>query len=331
MGNIIKGQVADNHTVSNHFDPSFKDDENLVVIADYPCRDISQPMFRMGEKLKVLSQEACWWKVRSLQTGTENYIPNNHVAKVYHGWLFEGVGRQKAEELLYLPGNTVGSFLIRESPSQRGVYSLSVRYRDIMHYKILRLDNSWYYISPRLTFQCLEDMVNHYSDSSDGICCILSAPCLALNSTTPSSVSQAPPVVMRRNFEWRKVNSWYYISPRLTFQCLEDMVNHYSDSSDGICCILSAPCLALNSTTPSSVSQAPPVVMRRNFEWRKVNRSQLLNSDTQSSVVSYGVRSSIAAYLNIAQEEERKSRRKKKGWTVYGIPDNSNMERENTN
>lgn len=44
-----------------------------------------------------------------------------------------------------------------------GVYSLSVRHRAIMHYKIFRLDNSWYYISPRLTFQCLEDMVNHYS------------------------------------------------------------------------------------------------------------------------------------------------------------------------
>ncbi|KAK3532375.1 hypothetical protein QTP86_016722 [Hemibagrus guttatus] len=244
-------------------------------------------MFRMGEKLKVLShficiklacfttvmcREACWWKVRSLQTGTENYIPNNHVTKVYHGWLFEGVGRQKAEELLYLPGNTVGSFLIRESPGQRGVYSLSVRHRAVKHYKIFRLDNSWYYISPRLTFQCLEDLVNHYSDSSDGICCILSAPCLALNSTAPSSVSQAPPVVMRRNFEWRKVNRWI-----LT-----------------IC-------------------------------------SQLLTSENQSSVVSYGVRSSIAAYLNISEEQERKSRRKKKGWTVYGIPDNSNMERENTN
>ncbi|XP_058233217.1 src like adaptor 1a isoform X1 [Hemibagrus wyckioides] len=264
MGNIIKGQVADNHTASNH-DASIRDDENLVVISDYPCRDISEPMFRMGEKLKVLAQEACWWKVRSLQTGTENYIPNNHVAKVYHGWLFEGVGRQKAEELLYLPGNTVGSFLIRESPNQRGVYSLSVRHRTIKHYKIFRLDNSW-----------------------------------------------------------------YYISPRLTFQCLEDMVNHYSDSSDGICCLLSAPCLARNSTAPSSVSQAPPVVMRRNFEWRKVNRSQLLTSDNQSSV-SYGVRSSIAAYLNISEEQERKSRRKKKGWTVYGIPDNSNMEQENTN
>ncbi|KAF4073873.1 hypothetical protein AMELA_G00248180 [Ameiurus melas] len=273
MGNITKGQVVKNHTAANHFDASLKatDDEILVVISDYPCRDISEPMFRMGEKLKLLTQEACWWKVRSLQNGTENYIPNNHVAKVYHGWLFEGVGRQKAEELLLLPGNTVGSFLIRESPSQRGVYSLSVRHRVIKHYKIFRLDNSWYYISPRLTFQCLEDMVNHYSDSSDGICCILSAPCLALNSTAPSSVSQAPPVVMRHNFNWRKVNS-----------------------------------------------------------------SQLLDSDNQSnldsrdSLVSYGVRSSIAAYLSVAEEQERKSRRNKKGWTVYGVPDSTNMMRENT-
>ncbi|KAI5621849.1 src-like-adapter [Silurus asotus] len=272
MGNVIKGQVTENRNATHRTDASkATDDETLVVISDYPRRDVSEPMFRIGEKLKVLAQEACWWKVRSLQTGTENYIPNNHVAKVYHGWLFEGVGRQKAEELLQLPGNTVGSFLIRESPGQRGVYSLSVRHRSIKHYKILRLDNSWYYISPRLTFQCLEDMVNHYSDSSDGICCILTAPCLALNSTAPSSVTQAPPVVMRRNFNWRKV-----------------------DSSQ-----------LLNSENHGSV-------------------------DGRSNMVSYGVRSSIAAYLSIAEEEQKKTTRNKKGWTVYGVPQNSYMHREDT-
>lgn len=65
--------------------------------------------------------------------------------------------------------------------------------------------------------------------------------------------------------------------------------------------------------------------------------SQLLNSDNQSSadsrhsMVSYGVRSSIAAYLSIAEEQEKKSKRNKKGWTVYGMPDNSITESENTN
>lgn len=43
------------------------------------------------------------------------------------------------------------------------MYSLSVKHRSVKHYRIFRLDNSWYYISPSLTFQCLEDMINHYS------------------------------------------------------------------------------------------------------------------------------------------------------------------------
>ncbi|KAK1805028.1 hypothetical protein P4O66_019396 [Electrophorus voltai] len=214
MGNIFKSLDTENQAVTDHSDALIKakDYDSLIVLSDYPCHDISEPIFRMGERLKGLSQEGCWWRVLSLQTGNENYIPINHVAKVYHGWLFEGVARAKAEELLLLPGNTVGSFLIRESPSQRGMYSLSVRHRTIKHYKIFRLANSWFYISPGLTFQCLEDMVSHYSDCSDGICCVLSAPCLALSSA-PSSISQAPPVVMRHKFDWKKVDQSQLLDP----------------------------------------------------------------------------------------------------------------------
>ncbi|XP_076864844.1 src like adaptor 1a [Brachyhypopomus gauderio] len=263
MGNIFKSLDSENQAGTEHSDTLLKatDHDSLVVLSDYPCRDVSEPIFRTGEKLKGLSQEGCWWKVLSWQTGTENYIPNNYVAKVYHGWLFEGVGRQKAEELLSLPGNTTGSFLIRESPSERGMYSLSVRHRVVKHYKIFRL-----------------------------------------------------------------ANSWFYISPRLTFQCLEDMVNHYSDSSDGICCVLSAPCLALSNTAPSSFSQAPPVVMRRNFDWMKVDQSQLMEqsdqNQTRQNTVSYGVRNSIADYLSITgtSEQTKKAQRSKKSKTVYVMP-----------
>lgn len=48
-------------------------------------------------------------------------------------------------------------------PLPAGLYSLSVRHWQVKHYRIFRLPNNWYYISPRLTFQCLEDLVNHYS------------------------------------------------------------------------------------------------------------------------------------------------------------------------
>uniref|UniRef100_A0AAY4CC32 Src-like-adapter n=1 Tax=Denticeps clupeoides TaxID=299321 RepID=A0AAY4CC32_9TELE len=161
MGNTKSLKPVD-EAVPAESDAMLKDD-TLVVLVDYPSPDISEPIFRMGEKLKGLSEEGAWWKVRSTITGQDNYIPSIYVAKVYHGWLFEGVERKKAEELLQLPVNPVGSFMIRESSKERGVYSLSVRHRSVKHYKIFRLANSWYYISPRLTFQCLEDLVNHYS------------------------------------------------------------------------------------------------------------------------------------------------------------------------
>ncbi|RXN05385.1 src-like-adapter [Labeo rohita] len=237
MGNVMRQEKT--NPEPNNFDSMFKDCDSLVVLSDYPCRDISEPIFKMGDKLKGLSE-----------------------------WLFEGISRQKAEELLLLPGNGVGSFLIRESPRERGVYSLSVRHRTVKHYKIFRLTNSWYYISPRLTFQCLEDMVNHYSDSSDGICCVLSAPCLALSNPAPSTTQEAPPVVMRRNLDWKKVNKSQLMSP-----------------------------------------------------------SELDNVDSKDNMMSYGVRSSIAAYLSLRSvpELENAKGRKKKSKSVYVMPDHSNV------
>ncbi|KAL8181771.1 UNVERIFIED_CONTAM: hypothetical protein K2H54_027415 [Gekko kuhli] len=163
-----------------------------------------QPIFQVGEKLRVIADEGGWWRARSLTTGHENYIPEDCVAKVYHGWLFEGLGREKAEELLQLPNTKTGSFMIRKSETTKGLYSLSVRHIQVKHYRIFRLPNNWYYISPRQTFQCLEDLVNHYSEVSDGLCCILTTPCLAQCTTTDEVRSQEPPVVMRnKNFSWK--------------------------------------------------------------------------------------------------------------------------------
>ncbi|XP_029298393.1 src like adaptor 1a [Cottoperca gobio] len=222
MGNIIRGESTRDKVTT---DSSLKglEDDMVVVLQDYPAPEISEPIYRMGEKLRLIAQEAYWWRVRSVQTQSENYIPNSHVAKVYHGWLFEGVERTKAEELLSLPVNRVGSFLVRESARERGLYSLSVKHRNVKHYRISRLDNSWYYISPRLTFQCLEDMINHYCDFADGLCCALTSPCLS-GTTPPSDAAPgAPPVVMRRNFDWKKIDRRQLVS---TDSCSDNTVSY---------------------------------------------------------------------------------------------------------
>ncbi|XP_053106704.1 src-like-adapter [Hemicordylus capensis] len=176
----------------------------LAVLYDYPTPDISQPIFQVGEKLRVISDEGGWWRAQSLTTGQENYIPETCVAKVYHGWLFEGLGREKAEELLQLPNTRIGSFMIRKSETTKGLYSLSVKHVQVKHYRIFRLPNNWYYISPRQTFQCLEDLVNHYSEVADGLCCMLTSPCLTQHTISQEVRNQEPPVVMRnKNFTWK--------------------------------------------------------------------------------------------------------------------------------
>ncbi|KAL2102012.1 hypothetical protein ACEWY4_003773 [Coilia grayii] len=185
--------------------PRDLDQVSLMTLRDYPSADICEPIFRAGECLRLVSEEGYRWKVRSLLTKEENYIPRCHVAKVYHGWLFEGVNRAQAEQLLCLPGNRVGSFLIRESG--KGMYSLSIKHRAVKHYRINRLPNNWYYISPRLTFQCLEDLVNHYSDAADGLCCLLTGPCLAASDCDWTQLDTSLPVDAPQGFDWRCVNS----------------------------------------------------------------------------------------------------------------------------
>ncbi|KAF3822777.1 src-like-adapter isoform X1 [Mirounga angustirostris] len=186
--------------------PDGLDSDFLAVLSDYPSPDISPPIFRRGEKLRVISDEGGWWKAISLSTGRESYIPGICVARVYHGWLFEGLGRDKAEELLQLPDTKMGSFMIRESETKKGFYSLSVRHRQVKHYRIFRLPNNWYYISPRLTFQCLEDLVNHYSEVADGLCCVLTTPCLTQSTATPAVRAPDSPVTLRqKNFDWKRV------------------------------------------------------------------------------------------------------------------------------
>nr|XP_045013549.1 src-like-adapter 2 [Jaculus jaculus] len=141
-----------------------------VALGSFPAGEQAKLSLRLGEPLTIISEDGDWWTVMSEVSGREYHIPSVHVAKVSHGWLYEGLCREKAEELLLLPGNSGGSFLIRKSQTRRGCYSLSIRlsrpasWDRIRHYRIQYLDNGWLYISPRLTFPSLQALVDHYSE-----------------------------------------------------------------------------------------------------------------------------------------------------------------------
>ncbi|KAL8179750.1 UNVERIFIED_CONTAM: hypothetical protein K2H54_072310 [Gekko kuhli] len=178
--------------------PPVEPDEDFIVLAlyDYEAIHKEDLSFQKGEHLKVLEDSGEWWRAKALSTGREGYIPSNYVARVNsletEEWFFRGVSRKDAERQLLAPGNVIGSFMIRDSETSKGSYSLSVRDFDnqskvdiVKHYKIRTMDSGGFYISPRNSFNTLQELVTHYKGQSDGLCQKLSNPCVAPKPQKP--------------------------------------------------------------------------------------------------------------------------------------------------
>ncbi|XP_060099742.1 tyrosine-protein kinase Lyn isoform X2 [Heteronotia binoei] len=172
-------------------------DLRVTVVALYAYNGLHEDdlSFKKGEKMTVLEEHGEWWKAKSLLTKKEGFIPSNYVAKINtletEEWFFKDITRKDAERQLLAPGNSPGAFLIRESETLKGSYSLSIRDIDsqhgdvVKHYKIRSLDNGGYYISPRITFPSIGDMIKHYQKQADGLCRKLEKACISPKPQKP--------------------------------------------------------------------------------------------------------------------------------------------------
>uniref|UniRef100_A0A3P9HVQ8 Tyrosine-protein kinase n=1 Tax=Oryzias latipes TaxID=8090 RepID=A0A3P9HVQ8_ORYLA len=151
----------------------------FIALYDYEARTEDDLSFKKGDKLQILnSTEGDWWDARSLTTGCSGYIPSNYVAPVdsvqAEDWYFGKLGRKDAERQLLSAGNARGAYLIRESETTTGAFSLSIRDWDsvkgdhVKHYKIRKLDSGGYYITTRAQFDKLQQLVQHYSGTWNG-------------------------------------------------------------------------------------------------------------------------------------------------------------------
>ncbi|XP_040888827.1 src-like-adapter 2 [Toxotes jaculatrix] len=183
----------------------------IVSLYNYPSFDHTGLTLCMGERLTIISDDGDFMMVRSSTTGRECYIPTNYTAKVTHRWLFTGISRYKAVELLLHPNNQTGAFLIRESETNRDCYSLSVlrrtnsSYQDsVKHYRICQLQNGWVYISSGLTFPSLHRLVEHYSEFTDGLFCRLTLPCFIQGDSREAR--PIPTTIRRPTINWKDIS-----------------------------------------------------------------------------------------------------------------------------
>ncbi|XP_004673844.1 PREDICTED: tyrosine-protein kinase FRK [Condylura cristata] len=165
----------------------------FVALFDYQARTAEDLSFHAGDKLLILdTSPQGWWFARHLEKRAEGsslqlqgYIPSNYVAEdrslQAELWFFGAIKRADAEKQLLYPGNKTGAFLIRESESQEGNFSLSVLHEGaVKHYRIRRLDDGGFFITRRKIFPTLQEFVSHYTKTNDGLCIKLEKPCLKI-------------------------------------------------------------------------------------------------------------------------------------------------------
>jgi fyn-related kinase len=105
--------------------------------------------------------------------------------------------RADADKQLMMSFNQFGSFLIRDSETTAGDFSLSIRDRErVRHYRIKRLENGTFFVTRRVTFETIQDLVTYYRSQSDGLCVNLMYPCLLSEKPQTAGLSR------QANEEW---------------------------------------------------------------------------------------------------------------------------------
>ncbi|KAI5108383.1 tyrosine-protein kinase fyna [Silurus meridionalis] len=148
------------------------------------------------------------------------------------------MGRKDAERQLLGQNSPRGTFLIRESETTKGAYSLSIRDWDeakgdhVKHYKIRKLDNGGYYITTRSQFETVQQLVQHYSDRAAGLCCRLMGSC-----------RRGMPKLADLSVKTKDV--WEI--PRESLQLIKKLGNGqfgevWMGNHDGLCYYLTTPC-----------------------------------------------------------------------------------------
>ena len=107
---------------------------------------------------------------------------DSKLSTCFFSWYFGLIRRDVAEKYLMHPLNGCGSFLIRDSVSMPGDYSLSMKYKkEVLHFRVLRSVVGGFYLDHTMTFQTISELVQ-YCKTHDSLVqdVYLKAPCLIL-------------------------------------------------------------------------------------------------------------------------------------------------------
>nr|XP_020469962.1 GRB2-related adapter protein-like [Monopterus albus] len=107
-----------------------------VALFSFTASEAAEISFLKRDIIKVTEMEDnSYWFTAEIQ-GKRGYVPKNYISLLPHPWFAGRVSRLEAER--WLRWQDTGVFLVRESESAPGEFSLSVSYGDrVEHFRVL--------------------------------------------------------------------------------------------------------------------------------------------------------------------------------------------------
>uniref|UniRef100_A0A672GJ69 GRB2 related adaptor protein b n=1 Tax=Salarias fasciatus TaxID=181472 RepID=A0A672GJ69_SALFA len=134
-----------------------------VALFSFTASEADEISFQKGDIIKVTEMEddSCWFTAEI--HGKRGYVPENYISVLPHPWFAGPVSRLEAEQRLRW--QDTGVFLVRESESAPGEFSVSVSYGDrVEHFRVL--EGAGQYGIWDESFSSLNRMVDFYRTHS---------------------------------------------------------------------------------------------------------------------------------------------------------------------
>eukprot|EP01137_Pigoraptor_chileana_P022913 Opistho-2@88398 len=136
-----------------------------TALHDFAATSPDEVSFKNGSIVKIINMDDCNWYKAETDFGV-GFIPSNYVQMKDHSFFHGKIPRASSEQLL-LNNGTQGSYLIRESESSPGDFSLSVKHdQGVQHFRIMRDDTRRYYLWEKEKFISLNALLEHFKKAS---------------------------------------------------------------------------------------------------------------------------------------------------------------------
>ncbi|KAK1878101.1 GRB2-related adapter protein [Dissostichus eleginoides] len=135
-----------------------------VALYTFRATEGDELSFNKGDLLKITNMEDDPnWYTAELHN-RKGFVPKNYINLRPHAWFAGRISRGVAESRL--KHRECGAFLVRESESAPGEFSMSVSYGDhVQHFKVLQDRSCQYYVWDEL-FSSLNELVEFYHSNS---------------------------------------------------------------------------------------------------------------------------------------------------------------------